>query len=151
MTSLRQSSLGDAPAADSSGNGQVAGRYALDGYTVVWAHGEIDLATAPALMQELACAVRTQQCRVIVDLTQVSFMDSTGLNALVLARRKAETSSGELRLVGACPLIRKVLRITGLERVFPLYSTIEESIGQESPVPHIATLVQLPMQTEPPD
>ena len=95
--------------------------------TVVWARGEIDAATEPDLTQELAEAVRTHPCRVIVDLTQVTFMDSTGFNALVRARAEG---NGELRLVGASGMVYEVLRMTGLEEVLTVHSTIEESIGQ---------------------
>lgn len=124
----RRSTPSAAPAADTCSNGQVAGHYSRDGYTIVWMRGEIDIATAPELMQELAVAVRAHECRVIVDLTQVTFMDSTGLNALMRARRR-EQGSGEIRLVGACRMVSKVLHMTGLDQIFPVHSTIEESIG----------------------
>ena len=45
------------PAVHTCSNGRVAGLYSRDGYTIVWAHGEIDVGTAPDLMQELAGAV----------------------------------------------------------------------------------------------
>ncbi|MGH3307714.1 MAG: STAS domain-containing protein [Nocardioides sp.] len=126
----------------------MAGRYAHDGHTIVWVRGEIDLATAPGLMRELSVAVGADNCRVIVDLTHVTFMDSTGLNALVSARRRADAGNGEVRLVGASGMVRKVLRITGLERVFPVHSTIEESIGPRSAGQHNGTVVHLPAQAE---
>ena len=144
MTSPRPMPTGDEPVVHSCWNGRVAGRYSHDGYTVVWAHGEIDMATAPDLTQELAEAVSVNPCRVIVDLTQVTFMDSTGLSALVRAR--TEAGNGELRLVGASGMVCKVLRITGLEEVFPVHSTIEESIGQGPPVQHNGTVTQHPAQ-----
>lgn len=147
MTSQRTSPP-RADGADTSSNDQVAGRYAHDGYTIVWVRGEIDMATAPALLRELAEAVRAQQCRVIVDLTDVTFMDSTGLSALVLARRRAVASGGEVRLVGASGMLRKVLRITGLDEIFPVHSTIEESIDSGPTVQHNGTVVHLPAQAE---
>ncbi|MGH3336038.1 MAG: STAS domain-containing protein, partial [Nocardioides sp.] len=73
---------------------------------------------------------------------------STGLNALVLARRKAEAGSGELRLVGACPMVRKVLRITGLDKVFPVHATVEEAIGPRPAAQHNGMVVQVPAQSE---
>ncbi|HET7193547.1 MAG TPA: STAS domain-containing protein [Nocardioides sp.] len=132
------------PTTARSSNGRVAGRYALAGHIVVWADGEIDLATAPELRAALAEVVRVPECKVIVDLTEVTFMDSTGLNALVLGWRKAKAVNGELQLVGAGPMVRKVLRVTGLEQIFPVHSTIEECIGESRVVPHIATLAELP-------
>lgn len=113
------------PALDGTSRSRVVGHYSQDGHTIVWAQGEIDIVTAPALMQELTVAVRVQPCRVVVDLTDVTFMDSTGINALVVARRRADIGSGELRLVAPCRLVRKVLRITGLDQILPVDSTIE--------------------------
>ena len=145
MTSPRPAPTGDEPVVHSCWNGRVAGRYSHDGYTVVWAHGEIDAATESDLTQELAEAVRTHPCRVIVDLTQVTFMDSTGFNALVRARAEG---NGELRLVGASGMVYEVLRMTGLEEVFPVHSTIEESIGQGAAVPRNGTGTQHPARAE---
>ena len=147
MTSQRTWSPRDV-AADACSNGLVAGRYAQGGYTVVWVRGEIDMATAPALLGALAEPVRAQQCRVVVDLTDVTFMDSTGLNALVLARSRANAGSGEVRLVGASGMLRKVLRITGLDQTFPVHSTIEESIAPGPAVQHNGTVVHLAAQAE---
>ena len=144
MTSPRPAA-GDEPVVHSCWNGRVAGRYSHDGYTVVWAHGEIDMATAPDLTQELSEAVRAHPCRVIVDLTQVTFMDSTGFSALVRARAEG---NGELRLVGASGMVCEVLRITGLEEVFPVHSTIEEAIGQGRMVHHNGTVTQHPAQAQ---
>ena len=141
MTSTRPSR------ADTFSDALVAGHYSLDEYTVVWAHGEIDVATAPALMHELAVALRAQQCRVIVDLTQVTFMDASGLDALAIARRRADVRDGEVRLVGACGIVRKVLRITGLEQIFPVHATLEESIGRRPAVQLDRSVVQLPARS----
>lgn len=125
-----------APAADTLSNPPVVGHYSHNGHTIVWAQGEIDIATVNGLMQELANAAHGHQCRVIVDLTDVTFMDSTGLNALVSARRKASAGGGEVQLVGACALVRKILRITGLDQIFPVYSTIDEAIGAGAGAQH---------------
>ena len=136
-----------ARAVESFSSGVVAGHYSHDGYTIVWAqggdrrrHGEWPDAGA-------ANAVHAQQCRVIVDLTDVTFMDSSGLNVLVLARRKAEAGRGELRLFGACRMVRNVLHMTGLDQVFPVHSTIEESIGLGSAV-HARTFESVPGRLE---
>lgn len=142
MTSTPHSLPPTGPVTDTCSHGQVAGRYAHDGYTVVWVRGEIDIATAPELMRELAGAVGANQCRVVVDLTQVTFMDASGLNALVLARGRAEASSGEFRLVGTSGMVCKILHITGLDQFFSVHSTIEESMGPT--VQHNGTAVQHP-------
>lgn len=148
MTSPRFSPAGADPAAGSGANGRVAGRYSQDGYTIVWVQGEIDLATVPALFKELADSVQAEQCRVIVDLTDVTFMDSTGLNALAVAWRSAEARAGEVRLVGVSSTIRRVLQVTGLEQFFPIHSTIEESIDSGRGSPPNRTVLQFPNEHE---
>ena len=117
------------PAVGTLSNNPVVGHYSHDAHTIVWAQGEIDIATVHCLRQELATAAHARRSRVIVDLTDVTFMDSTGLNALVFARREANAGGGEIQLVGACRLILKILRITGLDQIFPIHSTVGEAIG----------------------
>jgi len=67
--------------------------------TVVEVTGEIDVYTAPALREELSRLVDGEHTNLVVDLTQVSFMDSTGLGVLVGALKKVRTLGGDLRPV----------------------------------------------------
>ena len=81
-----------------------------DGTTVVTVAGEIDMATASELRQGL---VGTQG-HVIVDLRAVSFLDSSGIAALVTARKQLLETGGDLRLRKPQGIVRKVLEVTGL-------------------------------------
>jgi anti-sigma B factor antagonist len=81
--------------------------------------GEIDLYTAPRLHSELAAAVMAEgPCRVVVDMAGVDFCDSTGMNVLLAALRRARERGGDLVLAGPRPAVRKILQVTGLESVF---------------------------------
>ena len=81
--------------------------------------GEIDLYTAPRLHGELATALAGGMAvRIIVDLSGVEFCDSTGMNVLLAAQRRARDSGGDLQLAGPRPAVKKVLQLTGLETVF---------------------------------
>jgi anti-anti-sigma factor len=106
---------------------QVAGRYELGRHTVVWAQGEIDLDTADEFRHVLTEATRRDSPRVIVDLTGVSFMDSTGLQLLIAAQQAAETRGGTVRLVGTRPRVRRVFDITRTDVLFPIHATVADS------------------------
>jgi len=81
--------------------------------------GEIDLYTAPRLHSELMAALSAgAPLRLVVDMTGVEFCDSTGMNVLLAAHRRAREAGGELQLASPRSAIRKVLQVTGLESVF---------------------------------
>lgn len=96
--------------------------------TVVEVTGEIDVYTAPALREELSRLVDGEHTNLVVDLTQVSFMDSTGLGVLVGALKKVRTLGGDLQLVITQERILKVFRITALTQVFTIHSTLDEAL-----------------------
>jgi anti-sigma B factor antagonist len=96
--------------------------------TVVDVTGEIDVYTAPVLREELASLIDSEHTDLIVDLSQVAFMDSTGLGVLVGALKKVRTLGGDLRLVISEDKILKVFRITALTQVFTIHPTIDEAL-----------------------
>ena len=96
--------------------------------TVVHVAGEIDVYTAPTLREELAGLVDAEKTDIVVDLTDVSFMDSTGLGVLVGALKKVRTLGGELRLVIDQEKVLKVFRITALTQVFDIHATVDEAL-----------------------
>jgi anti-sigma B factor antagonist len=89
-----------------------------DGARIVAADGEIDLETAPDLARALESA-REHAARVVVDLQAVSFMDSTGVSLLLTSAEQARRAEVEL-VIEPSPIVRRVLRLTGVERVLPL-------------------------------
>ncbi len=95
---------------------------AREGVTVVTAAGEVDVSTAPELRAMLQDA---SEGAIVVDLSQVTFLDSTGLGVLVAASKR-----GDVRLVVTRPQITKVLEVTGLSEVFSVFSTVEEAIAK---------------------
>jgi anti-sigma B factor antagonist len=103
----------------------------LEGVPVLRAVGEIDVSTAPALREQLF-ALPESDPRVIVDLSEVTFLDSTGLGVLISAHKRLRDapSHGEVALVVTRPQITKVLEVTGLTLVFPLFASLSEAHGQ---------------------
>lgn len=97
--------------------------------TVIEVKGEIDVYTAPVLREELTSLIDSEHTTIVVDLTQVSFMDSTGLGVLVGALKKVRTLGGDLALVIDQEKILKVFRITALTQVFTIHPTLEAALA----------------------
>ena len=87
---------------------------------VVGVNGEIDLASAPKLREELLIALRRHGARLALDLGGVTFLDGAGINALLAARRHARLEGGWVRVAGASRRARNILMLTGLHREFAL-------------------------------
>ncbi|HEY5258995.1 MAG TPA: STAS domain-containing protein [Candidatus Baltobacteraceae bacterium] len=97
-----------------------------EGETTVFAlSGSLDLATSPAVRAALVDAAGSGTHDMIVDLTNVDFLDSTGLGALIGAQRRALEQHGRMRVVVTDGPIARLLNITGLVRVFSVYHTLE--------------------------
>ena len=95
--------------------------------------GDVDLASAPALRTRLVEATSDAPAHVILDLTRLDFIDSTGLGVLVGTLRRVRGGGGEMRIAGAPPGIERVFSVTGLDRVFQLASSVEEAAGEPLP------------------
>jgi anti-sigma B factor antagonist len=93
-----------------------------DDQILITADGEIDLYTEPLLREALFAALAQDSAHtVLVDMSAVSFLDSTGINALVKAHHAATGTNRTVRLRNPQPRVTRVLRITGLERTFGLH------------------------------
>ncbi len=99
-------------------------------YEVIEVSGEIDVYTAPDLRQTLAELSDQGKHRIIVDMAGVDFLDSTGLGVLVGALKRAKAVDGSLRLVCDHERILKIFRITGLEKVFKIYSSVVDAVDE---------------------
>jgi anti-sigma B factor antagonist len=97
-----------------------------DESTVVSAAGEIDLATSPALRSRLQDAIGRYRV-VIVDLSDVTFIDSTGLGVLIGGLRRVNERGGEMRIVVADPRVLKIFEITGLTELFSIHRSLAEA------------------------
>jgi anti-sigma B factor antagonist len=105
----------------------------VDGRTVVDVAGEIDVYTAPTLREKLTALVDAGSTDLVVDLTQVRFMDSTGLGLLVGVLKRVRGLDGRLQLVIDSERLLKVFRITALTQVFTICETLDEALA-DAPV-----------------
>jgi anti-sigma B factor antagonist len=97
--------------------------------TVVAVRGEVDLYTAPTL-REHVLRFADRNGSVVIDLSDVPFMDSSGLGAIVGCLKRLRESGGDLVLValpGSPP--SKLLSLTGLDRAIPTFSSVDEALG----------------------
>jgi anti-sigma B factor antagonist len=100
-----------------------------DGRVVLAVAGEVDLSTAPELHRELDRLVDAGAGTVVADLTAVTFLDSTGLSALVAGRNRARAAGGDLRLVCGQLRLLAVLRAGGFGEVFSIHPTVGRALA----------------------
>ncbi len=96
---------------------------------IVRAVGEIDIATMGAFRSVLEELMVVGHVRLVVDLSGVTFMDSTGLGVLIGVRRKIGVFRGELALVADQPFLVRLLEITALDRVFTRFASVEDAFA----------------------
>lgn len=115
----------------------------VEGVPVVTAPEEIDLANAAELKAALLEAAGPELARpelarpelaepgralVVVDMSRTRFCDSAGLNALVGAARQARADGGEVRLVVVGEAVARIVALTGVDRVMPIYASLEDAL-----------------------
>jgi anti-sigma B factor antagonist len=97
-------------------------------WTVVAVEGELDLYTAPQLRDAVLAAVADGADHVVLDLTGVPFMDSSGLGVVVACLKRLREGGGDLAVVtppGSPPT--KLLSLTGLDRAIATHATVDEA------------------------
>lgn len=90
--------------------------------------GELDALTAPHLRQVLASMASSPKA--VIDLSDVVFMDSTGLNALVGGIRRIRECGGHVAVSSSTPQVRRLLTFTGFEKIVPLADSVDEAMGK---------------------
>lgn len=98
--------------------------------TILTVEGELDLYTAPMLRDRVLATFGEHPGRVIVDLTGVPFMDSSGLGVIVSCLKHVRESGGDLALItppASAPT--KLLALTGMDRAIPTFATVDEALA----------------------
>jgi anti-sigma B factor antagonist len=108
---------------------QITGKHLRGIGIVLGVHGRLDAATAPELKTTLKRLVTEGHHRLVVDLTEVSFIDSSGLSALVSGLKATREAGGTLKLAGLNEQTRTAFRLTLLDRVFEIYPDLVSMQG----------------------
>ena len=90
----------------------------VDGQTPVTVAGELDHGSHAALLHELSACIAAGRRRLLLDMSGVTFCDSTGLAVLVRLHKRAETAGGTLVLRSPVPRVHNLLTLTCLTRLF---------------------------------
>lgn len=104
---------------------QIATTPGSDRY-IIKVSGEVDLATSPDLDVAIIAAIDSGTSSVAIDLTDVSFMDSSGLGVIVRGLKRCREADIDLDLVITNERVLKVFGITGLDQVIPIHASIED-------------------------
>lgn len=107
--------------------------YQLEDTSVVEVGGEVELSNAAQLRADLRTACEQQPCHVIVDMSEVTFIDSTGIGVLVGALKRTREHQGTFALICPQPRVRRVFEITGLLQALPLFNTMDEALARNIP------------------
>jgi anti-sigma B factor antagonist len=100
-----------------------------DGCTIVTISGELDIACAYALREQLLGVLGTQGSRLVADLSGVTFCDASGLSALAAAGRRARLLGGVLCVAAPSVPVTTVLRLTGSGLRFGIFATVRAAIS----------------------
>jgi anti-sigma B factor antagonist len=100
------------------------------GEYVIALSGELDLHTCPEFKEELVAVIGRGATHVVVDLADTTFIDSTALGVLLRGVERLRAADGRLSVACRDPRICKVFEVTGVDRVFTVYGTREEALGQ---------------------
>jgi anti-sigma B factor antagonist len=97
--------------------------------TVVEIAGEIDLATFHTLNERLEQLIRDGRRRIVLDMSRVSFIDSTGLGGLIRVRKAILAEGGILELACLQTQAMKVFEITNLTELFSLHDNVAQALA----------------------
>ncbi|WP_307258661.1 anti-sigma factor antagonist [Oikeobacillus pervagus] len=94
----------------------------------VWLNGEIDVYTAPKLREALESFSERNGAQITIHLSDVGYMDSTGLGVIVGIYKNLKTHDGHLRLTGLSKRLKRLFDITGLADIMDVRSEIEGGV-----------------------
>ena len=104
--------------------------------------GELDLHTAGCLQARIEEADTVGAGTVLVDLSEISFIDSSALEVLVRESKRLEGRGHSLVLVTNDPRTRRILEVTGLDRVLRAYATVQDALTELAPQPSQLTVAE---------
>jgi anti-anti-sigma factor len=100
-----------------------------DGTRVIALKGELDVGTVPPFAAALQAALADEAPRLLVDLTEVTFIDSTALMTLLTTLRELNRRGGQLALACQNPTVLRLFEVTRTQETFQIFATREQALG----------------------
>ena len=100
----------------------------IDQTTLVSVSGSVDALTAGEVASFLSAQIDSGHKHIVADLSQVDFMSSAGLRAILAALKQTRQQGGDLRLAAAQPGVEKVLNMSGFTSILKFYATVDEAV-----------------------
>jgi anti-sigma B factor antagonist len=91
--------------------------------------GEIDLHVSPVVTASLNALIEKKPERVVIDLSEVTYIDSAGLAALIQAMQKVEAYGGKFLLAGLQETVRSIFEISRLDQVFQIFPDVDAALA----------------------
>ncbi|MCQ2736762.1 MAG: STAS domain-containing protein [bacterium] len=101
----------------------------LGGIKLVTVHGDIDVYSSPKVKDALYEIIDAEAYKIVINLEDIRYIDSTGLGVLIGALKKVKGSEGNITVVCSNPQIKKVFTITGLVKIFGIYPNNDEAVN----------------------
>lgn len=101
-----------------------------DGVDIVKVSGDIHLSTAPQFRERLATIIGNGDGRLVLDLTAVEFIDSTGLSVLLAGLRMVSQRHGHMALVCRNPTVLRLFEITSLDTTFAIFADLPAAVAR---------------------
>ncbi len=100
----------------------------MNDVTIFDIEGEIDLYNAPTLKDEIKKQIEQQRYNIIINLAKVSYIDSSGIGALISSLSNLKKYQGGLKIINVTGSVRKVFELTKLTSFFEIFNNEEEAI-----------------------
>ncbi len=101
----------------------------VEGVPVLDVTGEIDIYTTPQFKEAVTAAIDEGKSSIVINMTHVTYMDSSGFGTLLSATKRLRPVDGALYLSGCNEAITRMLQITRLNTIFGIYGTEEEALN----------------------
>jgi anti-sigma B factor antagonist len=110
----------------------------VDGLPVLHVTGEIDIYTSPLFKEAINELISASHSHILIDMSEVAFMDSSGFGTLLSASKPLRPIGGSLSLVGCNEAIARMLDITRLNTLVPVYDSLADALAKVQPAAAVA-------------
>ena len=103
----------------------------IEAVPVISAPAEVDITNVDELLQAMRLCTDSGHTTLVIDMSETTFCDSAGVNQLVRAQKRAAAAGGEVRLVISTAAVMRLLAIIGVDRVLPIFTSLEDALDDE--------------------